>query len=124
VEREYLNLHGTFFSCFKFFLSFSMSRQWAWGCSDSSLFSFDVLLQAEDTEEPADEADELSEMIELGRRDDFTSGKVPTKELRNFGAVTEDSGRSFFYCLLHISLRFLDFSPLPSCEKLIERSLI
>lgn len=34
-----------------------------------------------------DENDEPSEMIELGRRVDFTSGSVPEKELRNFGAV-------------------------------------
>jgi hypothetical protein len=103
VEREYLNLHGTIFSCFEFFLSFCDSRQWACGCSDSSLFSFDVLLQAEDTEEPPDEAEELSEMIELGRRDDFTSGKVPTKELRNFGAVTKAEVERSFSVLLSVT---------------------
>lgn len=43
-------------------------------------------MQAEDTDEPPDDADELRDIMELGRRDDFMSGKVPTKELRNFGA--------------------------------------
>jgi hypothetical protein len=45
-------------------------------------------MQADDTEEPPDEADELSEIIEFGRRaEDFSSGNVPTNELRNRGAV-------------------------------------
>lgn len=45
------------------------------------------MLHAEDTEEPAEDADELSEIIEFGRREDFMSGNVPTNELRNLGAV-------------------------------------
>lgn len=86
VEREYLNLHGTFFSCFKFFLSFCSSRQWVWVRSDSSLWSLEVLLQTDETDDPPDDAEELNEMMEFGRRDDFMSGKVPANELRNFGA--------------------------------------
>lgn len=37
------------------------------------------------TDDPPED-DELSEIIELGRRADFTSGNVPTNELRNLGA--------------------------------------
>lgn len=37
------------------------------------------------TDDPPDD-DELSEMIEFGRRADFISGNVPTNELRNLGA--------------------------------------
>ena len=45
-------------------------------------------MHADDTDEPPDDADELSEIIEFGRRaDDFVSGKEPTNELRNLGAV-------------------------------------
>lgn len=45
-------------------------------------------MHADDTEEPPDDADELNEMIEFGRRaDSLESGKLPANELRNFGAV-------------------------------------
>lgn len=50
------------------------------------------------TDELPDE-DELTEMIDCGRLLDFDSGSVPMKEFRSFGA-------------------------LPSCEMLIDRSLI
>lgn len=47
-------------------------------------------MHADDTDDPPDDADELSEIIEFGRRaDDFVSGREPTNELRNFGAVIE-----------------------------------
>lgn len=87
VEREYLNLHGTFFSCFKFFLSFWSSRQWVWVRSDSSLLSLEVLLHTDDTDDPPEDAEELNEIMEFGRRDDFMSGRVPANELRNLGAI-------------------------------------
>jgi hypothetical protein len=77
-------------------------------------------MHADDTDEPPDEADELRDIMELGRRDDFMSGSVPTKELRNFGAESEKklSVSVGFDCVVSLVL------PLPSCEKLIERSLI
>lgn len=47
-------------------------------------------MHADDTDDPPDDADELSEIIEFGRRaDDFVSGREPTNELRNLGAVIE-----------------------------------
>jgi hypothetical protein len=77
-------------------------------------------MQADETDEPPDDADELSEMIELGRRDDFISGSVPTKELRKRGAVCD---RNFVSSLRRLRVVTRDL-PLPSCEKLMERSLI
>jgi hypothetical protein len=47
---------------------------------------FDNLLH-DDTDDPPDDADELNDIIEFGRRADFTSGSVPANELRNFGAT-------------------------------------
>lgn len=45
-------------------------------------------MHEDDTEEPPDDVEELSEIIEFGRRaDDLRSDMVPTNELRNFGAV-------------------------------------
>lgn len=78
-------------------------------------------MHADDTEEPPEEADELRDIMELGRRDDFMSGSVPTKELRKRGAFrvrkkVVSSVRQF--CVVSVDL------PLPSCEKLMERSLI
>jgi hypothetical protein len=47
-------------------------------------------MHEDDTEEPPDDVEELSEIIEFGRRaDELRSGIVPTNELRNFGAVRE-----------------------------------
>lgn len=55
-----------------------------------------TLFDADDdalTDEPPDDDDELNDMMEFGRREDFMSGKVLQKEFRNFGAnlkKTED----------------------------------
>ena len=44
-------------------------------------------MHEEDTDEPPEEAEELNEIIEFGRRADvFGSCTAPTNELRNFGA--------------------------------------
>ena len=78
-------------------------------------------MHADDTEEPPDEADELRDIMELGRRDDFMSGSVPTKELRKRGAFR------VWKKVVSLVSRFYvvrEDLPLPSCEKLMERSLI
>lgn len=50
------------------------------------LLEADVLVLIEELLVP-DENDEPNEMIELGRRVDFTSGSVPEKEFLNLGAI-------------------------------------
>lgn len=73
-------------------------------------------------DDPADEADELSDIIEFGRRaDDFVSGKEPTNEFRNFGAV---SMKWKIVIAIDLRLFIIIDLPLPSCEKLIDLSLI
>jgi hypothetical protein len=48
-------------------------------------------MHADDTEEPPDDAEELNEIIEFGRRaDGVASGKLPTNELRNLGAFVRE----------------------------------
>lgn len=52
------------------------------------LLEADVLVLIDELLVP-DENDEPSEIIELGRRVDFTSGRVPEKEFLNLGAVKQ-----------------------------------
>lgn len=57
-------------------------------CSSPDFSFATVLLHTDDTAELPDDVDELSEIMELGRRlDDLPSGNIPIRELRNFVAV-------------------------------------
>lgn len=59
-------------------------------------------MQADETDDPADDADELNEIMEFGRRaEDFISGSAPTKELRNFGAIFNNQKNKNVNCQLN-----------------------
>jgi hypothetical protein len=74
------------------------------------------------TLEPADDDDELNEIIELGRLDDFISGSVPINEFRNLGAEIDKSVPKIII-MYHLKY-YSTFSPFPNWNILIERSLI